>query len=197
MKVLLYGSTRMTEEVASFLWMEGHTIVGFVPCHKDPTVPGHMTAPKCLGPDLPEHDLALSVQYDRILEPTPKLWNLHTGLLPDWGGCDILYHTLKAEALEQGLTFHKITEGLDAGPVLARTRYPVWPTVDTIPVLYGRMLDMIGPFAVWCVNTIDDHKGNPPLRLPSAPTLYKRGRIAEEDREEYVKVRAILRRRFG
>lgn len=197
MKILLYGSTKLTEVVADRL-AYAHQLVGYVPSRKPPTVPGTVRATRCLaeGEALPAHDLALSIQYDRLLLPNGRTYNLHTGLLPAYGGCDVLYHTLRLGAREQGLTFHQISEGLDNGPVISKVTYPVLPG-DTILDLYRRLLIVAPDFTVGALKLLE-HLGARACECASyTPTLHKRGDILEYDRMAYEATRDQLRKVFA
>jgi len=139
MKILLYGDSYVSELVERVL-MQHHEVIGYVPC-KAPAFPGQMQSPKLwppseLGSD--SYDLALSVFYDRKVGRLSNAYNLHPGLLPRWGGCNILYHTIVEKAREQGLTFHKMTEEFDAGPIVTKATYPVYEH-DFIWNLYTRV----------------------------------------------------------
>ena len=72
-------------------------------------------------------DIKLSVQYDKIIKDTDKCFNVHTGLLPEYGGTNILDYTIQNGEYQQGLTFHKMTDKLDFGPIISKITYPVFP----------------------------------------------------------------------
>jgi len=201
MRIVLYGSTKVTELVARALMGAHHHVLGYVPSSREPTVPGALDfLPKLVqgveGPlTVGDVDLKLSVQYDRWLTPDAQTFNLHTGLLPAWGGCDLLWHTLRQGATEQGLTWHRITDQVDEGPVVATVRYSVVPG-DTVLSLYARMLALAPGFAVGCVSLlrggldVDACPVWPPVR-------YLRGQIPVEDRPAYTALRQHLRDRFA
>lgn len=192
MRILLLGSSVLTRRVEFALERSGKWVVGHVPS-VNPTVPGYMRSP--VLPITAEAEMLLSVQYDRKVKDVDRAWNIHTGLLPEFGGCDVLYHTLKEGTTEQGLTFHKMTDRLDYGPIVSRVTYPVFED-DTILDLYARMLALVPGFAVGCVNLVE--KG---IRLDecevSEPFMYRRGRVAPEDAEEYANMGRLLRETYG
>ena len=123
-------------------------------------------------------------------------YNVHTGLLPLWGGSDILYHTLKNKALEQGLTFHKMTERFDYGPILSKITYPVFPQ-DTILDLYERVT-LICPYfvasSIKLLQSIGLRKSK--QCVEDKPTFYLRGKIAPEDKANYLLMKTKLRKKF-
>jgi len=173
MKVLMYGSTVLSATVAQALLDAGIEVVGHVP--SDAVFPGEMPVP--LGEA--EHDIKLSVQFDKKLSMAGHVYNLHTGFLPFYGGCNILSHTLKNNDKFQGLTFHKINDTFDGGEILCRMQYPVLPT-DTVADLYHKMRVLIGPFAVMCMKTIgwDGHE--------QKPVIYKRADLDVETQKQHI-----------
>ncbi len=138
MRILLLGSTVLSACVEASL----PEVVGHIPSTR-PAFPGKMKSP-VVSETMP-HDIKLSVQYDRRLEDTRNAYNLHTGLLPDYGGTGILHHTIENNAREQGLTFHMMTSRLDSGPILSKITYPVLPS-DGIVELYRRLMAIAPPF---------------------------------------------------
>jgi hypothetical protein len=132
MRILLLGSTVLSAVVEAAL----PEVVGHIPSAK-PAFPGRMRSP--VVAETAPHDIRLSVQFDRKLVDIRNAYNLHTGLLPRYGGVDILHHTLENGDREQGLTFHAMSDRLDAGPVISTITYPVLPS-DGVVELYQRML---------------------------------------------------------
>jgi hypothetical protein len=183
MRILIYGSTYISAVVAEHLIKQGFNLVGHVPS-SNPTFPGIMPTRE-VSPDTP-HDLVLSVQYDKKILDLKNAFNLHTGLLPNYGGCNILYHTLKNGETEQGLTFHKMTTGIDGGEIISRVTYPVLPT-DTVADLYLKMVAVAPKFAELCLG-ICGWSGN-----VHKPTIYKRSDIdVVESQSDIVKIRKAL-----
>ena len=173
MKILIYGSTVLSERVARALLVAGHDVVGYV--KSNATFPGRMPIPEGEAPC----DIKLSVQYDKKMVAEDKSYNIHTGLLPEYGGCNILSHTLLNKDTEQGLTFHKISESYDNGEILLKLAYPVLKT-DTVSDLYHKMLALVGQFAVLSIEAIgwDGHA--------KKPTIYKRADVEIEMQKRHV-----------
>jgi methionyl-tRNA formyltransferase len=79
-----------------------------------------------------EIDMALVVAYGHILPPWMLdgcrlgAWNLHFSLLPRWRGAAPVNHAILAGDAETGVSLMKMVPGLDAGPVLAQCRRPIW-----------------------------------------------------------------------
>lgn len=187
MKILIYGSTQLTEHVVRALKTDGHKIIGYLP-NKKATVPGVVDARDLTGipkAEFEEYDIALSLQYDQKIKDLDRCFNLHTGLLPEYGGCDILYHTLKNGAKEQGLTFHKITEKFDRGPIISKMTYPVLKT-DTVISLYCRMLMIAPRFTAQAIHILQDiDMSKVDECFVADPTIYYRGKIDPKDQDEY------------
>jgi methionyl-tRNA formyltransferase len=140
------------------------------------------------------HELKLSIQYDHKipLDSRPG-FNLHTGLLPDWGGTDILYHTLRQGARSQGLTFHQMTDQFDQGPIVSTVSYPVLRGDDMVS-LYRRMALLAPGFLLSCMAILDDLGLDNVTGCPiHPPTLYRRGEIAPGDCEIYKQTPSRLR----
>ena len=149
--ILILGSTFLTELVINELKRNQFNIIGYVPNKIRSTVSGNIDLEekdlKC------EYDVAISVQYDSLIESNEKTFNVHTGLLPNFGGLDILRHTLNEGEREQGLTFHKMTNSYDFGPILNKITYPVLPK-DTEKDLYKRLCVVAPPFVVSCLRLL-------------------------------------------
>ena len=170
-KILILGSTRLTEHAVSCL-IDHYNLIGYVPS-ENPTVAGNMILPK-KSIDTP-CDIKLSIQYDKVVVATDNAFNVHTGLLPEYGGTNILSYTLKHKEPEQGLTFHKMTAKLDQGPIISKTSYPVFPS-DSVGDLYNRML-LIGPqFVLNSLRLLESlTAAQVEICHTATPTMYKRG----------------------
>ena len=170
-KILILGSTFLTEKTVELL-KHKYNLIGYVPsCN--PTRRGIIDLPQCsINQDC---DIKLSIQYDKIVKETSNSFNVHTGLLPNYGGTNILDYTLVNKEFEQGLTFHKMTSKLDYGPIISKTTYPVLKNDDVVD-LYSRLLT-IGPRFIF--NSLEILSS---LTLDQVnecrkeqPTIYKRG----------------------
>jgi methionyl-tRNA formyltransferase len=61
-----------------------------------------------------------------------QLWlNIHPSLLPRWRGPAPVERAIMAGDRETGVTIHKTTTELDAGPIAAQRRFPIGPEDDT------------------------------------------------------------------
>lgn len=173
MKVQLYGSSVLTAVVAKHLLDAGVDVVGYIASNA--LFPGNMPVPEG---ELP-HDIKLSVQYDRKLPASENTFNLHTGLLPRYGGCNILSHTILNKEKFQGMTFHKINESFDSGEILCSMVYPVLEE-DSVRDLYSKMMQTIGPFSLVCMKTIG-WKGH-----EMKPTIYKRADLDSDIQKNHI-----------
>ena len=73
-----------------------------------------------------------------------RLWlNVHPSLLPRWRGAAPVERALMAGDAETGVTIHRTTEELDAGPIAAQRAFSVGPEDDA-----GVVYERIGRLAV-------------------------------------------------
>ena len=153
-RILILGSTYLTELVVQRLLNTRYELVGHVPSRRT-TVSGNIPLPEVdIDSDC---DIILSVQYDMLVKNPKKCYNFHTGLLPEYGGLDILRHTLEEKAHEQGATFHKMNEKYDSGPIISKITYPVFEN-DTIKSLYKRQCSIVPDFVVSCLSLLENLK---------------------------------------
>ncbi|MFN8186971.1 MAG: methionyl-tRNA formyltransferase [Gaiellales bacterium] len=67
-----------------------------------------------------------------------RLWlNVHPSLLPRWRGAAPVERALMAGDAETGVTIHRTTAELDAGPIAAKQAFPIGPE-DDAGVVYER-----------------------------------------------------------
>jgi methionyl-tRNA formyltransferase len=67
-----------------------------------------------------------------------RLWlNVHPSLLPRWRGAAPVERAIMAGDAETGVTVHRTTPELDAGPIAARRAFPIGPE-DDAGVVYER-----------------------------------------------------------
>ena len=91
-----------------------------------------------------------------VLIPTPllerALWlNVHPSLLPRWRGAAPVERAIMAGDAETGVTIHRTTPELDAGPIAAQQAFPIEPNDDAGAVsakaaaLAAELLDQVLP----------------------------------------------------
>lgn len=170
MRILIYGSTYITELCVNQLLKDGYNLVGYIPSEK-PTFQGKFNLP-IVDEKIP-HDIKLSIQYDKKLITVEDAFNLHTGLLPQYGGCSILYNTIKNKDYEQGLTLHKMTESFDEGSIIAKMTYPVEEN-DSVADLYIKLC-MVAPQFLSNALKMISYRGK-----TIKPKLYMRKDVPEE-----------------
>jgi methionyl-tRNA formyltransferase len=177
--ILIYGSAYMTALAEQSLMLAGHTVMGHVPC-ANPSFRGKMLSPVVPAEYVHTvpYDIALSVFYDRRVERLDAAYNIHPGLLPRWGGCDILYHTVRLGARQQGLTLHKMVRQFDRGPIISRITYPVFEG-DRPLDLYKRICDILPGFVVSSMPLLLGIPDFPPA--PSHVRYFRRGLIDDRD----------------
>jgi len=80
---------------------------------------------------IPECDLLISVQYDRILKARHIAKarriavNLHFAPLPEYRGCNQFSLAILDKRAEFGVTLHELDEGVDSGPILFERRFSI------------------------------------------------------------------------
>lgn len=191
-KILIYGSSSLTRDTVKVL-KDHYDLVGYVPS-KNPTVFGEVDLP--IVDDSVEHDIKLSIQYDQKLNDIDNAFNVHTGLLPMWGGTDILYHTLKEGVVEQGLTFHKMSKDYDYGPIVSKQSYPV-TSEETVIDLFDRMHRCCPEFTLASVKLLESLTEEQVNQLPKIrPRLFKRGMVQPEDLQDYKETLPKLRQKY-
>lgn len=83
--------------------------------------------------------------YMRLLTPwlvqrwSGRMINIHPSLLPVFPGLDTHRRALAAGVKIHGCTVHLVTDGMDAGPILAQAAVPVLPADDEL-TLAARIL---------------------------------------------------------
>jgi len=169
--ILIIGSSSLTELCVDKI-KDHYNLVGFVPT-VNPVISGNINLPRV---ELDEPcDIKLSIQYDKIIKDTSNSYNLHTGLLPQYGGTNVLDHAIKNKSFEQGLTFHKMTEVLDYGPIISKTTYPILSGEKAVD-LYQKLL-LVGPsFLYSSLNLLKSMTVEEVERCHrEKPTIYRRG----------------------
>src|ERR671922_991216 len=74
-----------------------------------------------------------------------RLWlNVHPSLLPRWRGAAPVERAIMAGDRETGITIHKTTGDLDAGPIAAQRRVPIGPE-DDAGVVFERAASLAVP----------------------------------------------------
>jgi len=176
--ILILGSTYLTELCVEEL-KKHYNVVGYVPS-VNATREGIIDLPQV---DIDTNcDIKLSIQYDVIIKNTEKCFNVHTGLLPEYGGTNVLDYAILNKAREQGLTLHKVTDKLDYGPIISKITYPILEG-DTSYDLYKRLVEVGPHFVLSGLKLLEKMKEEDIDKCYKIkPTLYKRGefKIGEE-----------------
>src|SRR6266852_1830213 len=86
-----------------------------------------------------------------------RLWvNVHPSLLPRWRGAAPVERALMAGDTETGVTIHRTTPELDAGPIAAQRAFPVGPE-DDAGTVFARAAEL-------AVELLDDVLPEPEFR---------------------------------
>lgn len=105
-----------------------------------------------------------------------RLWlNVHPSLLPRWRGAAPVERALMAGDTETGVTIHRTTEELDAGPIAAQRAFAVAPEDDA-----GAVYERVGRLAVELVEEVLPEPAFTPQ--PSEGVTYAE-KIGPADRE--------------
>lgn len=109
--------------------------------------PGHFDEAECAHLAGLGADVMLVFAYGLLL-PAPALGlprlgciNIHTSLLPRWRGAAPIQHALLAGDQETGISFMRMVEALDAGPVLHQKRCKI-RTKETAANLRARLVQL-------------------------------------------------------
>ena len=103
---------------------------------------------------------------DELLEE--RLWlNVHPSLLPRWRGAAPVERALMAGDAETGVTIHRTTAELDAGPIAAQRAFAVGPEDDA-----GTVYDRAGRLAV---ELLDEALPEPALHAAARRGRHVRG----------------------
>ena len=90
-------------------------------------------------------EMVVLAGFMRILTPwfvrqwTRRMINIHPSLLPKYPGLDTHQRAIDAGDTEAGCSVHWVTEGIDAGDVIAQARVTI-PSDDTADALAARIL---------------------------------------------------------
>jgi methionyl-tRNA formyltransferase len=104
-----------------------------------------------------------------------RLWlNVHPSLLPRWRGAAPVERAIMAGDRETGVTIHKTTADLDAGPIAAQRRIPIGPEDDA-----GIVFDRAASLAI---DLLDEVFAEPTF-VPQPDGATYAEKIAAADRE--------------
>ncbi len=111
-------------------------------------------------------DVILFIGYMRIVSPEwvdqwgQITWNVHPSLLPKFPGLmdlDVHKAVLNAGEKESGCTIHLVTKDVDAGPIVAQKKCPVFIT-DTPEELKARVQKLEGKAYIEALNQLSLQK---------------------------------------
>jgi hypothetical protein len=192
-KILIYGSSSLAEKTIPVL-EEEYDLVGHIPS-ENPVIAGKIDLP--VADESTEHDIKLSLQYNRRIDNIDNAFNVHTGLLPMYGGVDILYHTIKAFGVyEQGITFHKMSRDFDYGQIISKVTYPA-TSCSTVFDLYKRLDSVFPNFVLSSLKLLEVLSEDDIDRCyAEKPRIFKRGKVDPEDDQEYKDTLVELREHY-
>lgn len=90
-------------------------------------------------------DLAISIFYGKIIKQDfidrcGDIINLHNSPLPNYRGVRPINWALKNNEKEHGVTIHRVTKGIDDGPILGKVTYPIYPEIEEVEDVYNKAL---------------------------------------------------------
>ena len=91
-----------------------------------------------LGADVALSYYCTSVLRRPFLDAFAQVVNFHDGLLPAYRGLNATSFSLYSGEEWTGFTFHRMTEGLDTGPVLVEGAVPVEPARGLLDAIAGK-----------------------------------------------------------
>jgi methionyl-tRNA formyltransferase len=107
-------------------------------------------------PELPSAETIVVAAYGLFIPSSlleQALWlNVHPSLLPRWRGAAPVERAIMAGDTETGVTIHRTTAELDAGPVAAQESFAIGPEDDAGAVfaraaeIAARLIDDVGEF---------------------------------------------------
>ena len=104
------------------------------------------------------------------------LWlNVHPSLLPRWRGAAPVERAIMAGDAETGVTIHRTTRELDAGPIAAQRAFPIRPE-DDAGAVYGRAAEA-------AVELLDEALPEPTFVPQPADGVTYAAKLTPEDRE--------------
>lgn len=158
MNVVLLGKGDLAIKVAEW-FKKNHNLVLVVPDQPEPKWTSSLTK-WCIEnnvdyiesgnhldiKNLDGVDLVMSVFYGKIIKgdfinKTKNIINLHNAPLPKYRGVRPINWALKNNEKFHGVTIHKITPGIDDGPILGKVTYPIFPEIEEVRDVYNKSLD--------------------------------------------------------
>ena len=97
-----------------------------------------LTLLRSLKPDLGVVFAAYRLKPEVFTIPRLGCLNLHLGQAPEFRGSSPAFYELLKGVPEVGVTIHRISEGLDAGPIIAQQSFPLDLVPEEDPVSYLR-----------------------------------------------------------
>lgn len=89
-----------------------------------------------LAPDLGVVFAAYRLRPEVFIIPRLGCLNLHLGHAPEFRGSSPAFYEMLGGVPSVGVTIHRISEGLDAGPIIAQQSYPLDLSPQEDPVSY-------------------------------------------------------------
>ena len=107
-----------------------------------------------------EYDFLIVAFYKKIIKKSEfnrfsKAINIHLSELPKYRGARGINWALKNNENFQGVTIHLIDELLDHGPIIAQTRFSIYPYFEEVIDVYYRALEYAFILFIQCFPNLD------------------------------------------
>ena len=153
-RIVLLGKGDLAVSIADWLFYNSYTIDKVVPVIPEPDWCSSLSEwamkksikvvssgdYKDAGPAI---DIAISIFYEKIIsqefiDRCGKIINLHNSPLPKYRGVRPINWALKNNERKHGVTIHKITAGIDVGPIYGQITYPIYPDIEEVEDVYHK-----------------------------------------------------------
>ncbi|MGF1528524.1 MAG: sulfotransferase domain-containing protein [Candidatus Competibacterales bacterium] len=188
-RVAVLGKGALAIRIANYFLQESahYTLVGVVQ-KPDPTPYLERLDSWAAGAGVPSHghhdvlpaglDFIWMILYGRLLKAPflsqqGRVLNIHSGPLPEFRGVGTINWALERGNRQHGLAIHEVFTGVDDGPVLAQSTYPIYPELDEVGDLYQRFFDFGWVLFCHVVGRVD--RIQPLEQDPSRATYFSRG----------------------
>jgi methionyl-tRNA formyltransferase len=129
-------------------------------------------------------EVGVVVAYGKLIPrwlldlPPHGFLNVHPSLLPRYRGASPIPHAILNGDPETGVTVIRLTEELDAGPILAQERVPIGPQ-DTAGTLEARLARVAADLLLRTLQVLEQGEIHPRPQDASAATYC--GKLTKED----------------
>ena len=197
------GSLAVNVAASMVPFAHGYKLIGIVPMLPDPPWCEGFHNWATFGSKIRSHphhddlyskvDLVISAQYGRILplefvQRHGRVLNIHFSPLPKYRGMRPINWALKNNELEHGVTIHEVDGGIDTGPIVAQSKFSIYPKLEEVMHVYNRCV--LAGTQLWkdILPFVDDLRADPQDWYMDEPSYYSKDDIAQlGDREGFTR----------